>query len=127
MQPLALLSYENLLTGNQLVNKLIELGYRTAAVPDLDRLAEQAAKEKPLLCLVEVASQAKKVADAVRRLRADPRTSHVPVLAYGKLGPAQADREAAEAVRAAGAHLLAAETGILAQLPQLLEQVLHVE
>jgi hypothetical protein len=126
-KPLALLCYENLLTGNQLLNRLHDQGYRTALVTDLDRLVEQASADLPLLVAVELADRTDAVCEAVRLLKRNAATAHVPVLAYAKLGAGKGDRRFNDAARGAGIDLLANEAGLLTQLPQLLDQVLHVE
>lgn len=126
-KPLALLCYENLLTGNQLLNRLHDQGYRTALVADPDRLVEQAVADLPLLVAVELATRTDQVCEAVRQLKRHQPTAHVPVLAYAKLGAGKGDRRFNDAARGAGIDLLANEAGLLTQLPQLLDQVLQVE
>jgi PleD family two-component response regulator len=125
--PLALLYYEGLLTGSQLLNRLQDQGYRTVLVSEPDRLAEQALADLPLLVAVELAVRTDQVCEAIRQLKRHESTAHVPVLAYAKLGTGKGDRRFADAARGAGINLLANEAGLLAQLPQLLDQVLQVE
>lgn len=127
MRPLALVFYENLLTGNQILNKLRELGYRTALASDLHQIAEQASKERPLVFLVELGQEVERSCDAIHRLKSNPSTAHIPVLAYGRLGESKPGRKMAQAATAAGATLVAAEGGMLSQLAQLLDQVLLIE
>ena len=127
MQPLALVSYESLLAGNQLVNQLHELGYRTSLVPDLSQAAAQAAREKPLVLLIQLASQAGPACDAIRQVKAGTDTGHVPILAFGKFDGTKEERQLADQARVAGADLVAAEAGLRAQLPGLLDQVLHLD
>lgn len=126
-KPLALLCYENLLTGNQLLNRLQDQGYRTALVTDPDRLLEQALADLPLLVAVELATRMDQVCEAIRLLKRNAATAHVPVLAYAKLGAGKGSRRFTDAARGAGIDLLANEAGLLAQLPELLDQVLRVE
>jgi hypothetical protein len=59
----------------------------------------------------------------IRELHQDADTNHIPVLAYGD----PQKTKAIEAAVAAGAKLVAAEAGIIDQLPQLLEHVLAVD
>ena len=47
--PLALIFYESLLIGNQLMNRLQDLGYRVVVLSDLTKLTEQAAETRPLV------------------------------------------------------------------------------
>jgi DNA-binding response OmpR family regulator len=124
--PLALIFYESLLIGNQLMNRLQDLGYRVVVISDLTTLPDQAVEAKPLILISELGGLTERVCAAVRSLRAATETHHVPVL--GVLKPSDKKTEAglAEAARAAGFNLVASEQSFLAQLPQLLEQVLEV-
>ena len=126
-QPLALVFYESLLIGNQAINRLQELGYRTTLVTDLGRLAGQARAEKPLILVAELAAESERVCEAITRLRHDPETNHIPVLAFARRGTGRKQKRFEERVRGAGVSLLAGESGLLAQLPGLLDQVLAVE
>jgi DNA-binding NarL/FixJ family response regulator len=124
--PLALIFYENLLIGNQLINRLRDLGYRAKPVRDLTKLPQLAAEEKPLVVVTELAGLADRVCAAVRAVRAQAATAHVPVLAIQSPTKKRADKKVAEAARAAGVTLVASKSAYLAQLPQLLEQVLEL-
>jgi CheY-like chemotaxis protein len=124
--PLALIFYESLLTGNQLLNRLQDQGYRVEVVADLLRLPETAAAQKPIIVVVELGDAIQRVCAAVRSLRADPDTTHIPVLASFKPAGRKADLETVEAAQAAGVTLVASEPGFLAQLPQLLERALDI-
>ncbi len=126
-KPLALVFYENLLIGNQVLNKLQELGYRTTLVADLGRLTEQARTEKPLLLVLELALESDRACDAVSVLRRDPETAHVPVLAFAAEELRGRQKRFDEMARGAGISLLADESGLLAQLASLLDRVLAVE
>jgi len=124
--PLALIFYESLLIGNQLVNRLQDLGYRVIVVSDLTHLPEQAAATRPLILVCELGGMTERVCAAVRSLRAAAETHHVPVLGVVRAADKKAEAGLAEAARAAGVNLVASEQGFLVQLPQLLEQVLEV-
>ena len=124
--PLALIFYENLLIGNQLINRLRDLGYRVKPVTDLSELAALAAVEKPLVFVAELAGLADRVCAAVRALRGQADTAHVPVLAIQHRTKKRADKKLAEAARGAGVTLVASQAAFLNQLPQLLEQVLEL-
>lgn len=121
--PLAIVVYEHLLLGSQLVNRMRDLGYRVIAVTDPSTLVAQADKEKPLVVLADLDSKKNDLCAILGQLRANPATQHVPVLAFCQ----QANTKLADAAHAAGATLVAGEDAILPQLPQLLEQVLQVE
>ncbi len=121
-KPAALIHYENLLAGNQLVNRLQDLGYRVVLVTDLTSLVRRAEEERPMVFVASVGSAASPVGEAVRALRSNEATAHIPVLAFTK----ETDREIGETARRTGATLVADEAGILTQLPELLNQVLEV-
>jgi DNA-binding response OmpR family regulator len=122
-QPLALFCNQNLLLGNQLINRFQDLGYRVQALADVKKLVAEAVREKPLLVVVDLTGSPSQVCEMIRQLRENPETLHVPVLAI----TGQSDSEIVAAARAAGATLVAMEKALLAQLPQLLEQVLELD
>ena len=53
-QPLALVAYENLMPGSQLVNRLQDLGYRAHQVVEVAKLVEVAEREKPMLVVIDL-------------------------------------------------------------------------
>ena len=53
-QPLALVFYEKLMPGSQLVNRLQDLNYRVQAVNDLAAFLRSAQSEGPLLAVVDL-------------------------------------------------------------------------
>jgi CheY-like chemotaxis protein len=122
-QPLALVLYDRLLPGTQVVNRLQDLGYRVQTLSEPDRLVESAEQAKPLLVLADLESTRDDVCAALTRLKQNPATQHLPILAFG--GENAPDVQAA--AKAAGVTLIAGEAAVLNHLPQLLEQVLQVE
>ena len=122
-QPLALVVYEKLLPGSQLLNRLQDLNYRVQAVANADSLVESAAQTKPMLVLADLESSRQNVCAALGRLKQNPATQHLPIIAFG--GENAPDLQAA--ARAAGATLVVSETAILSHLAQFLEQALQVE
>jgi len=127
-KPVALIYYDDLLPGNQLVNQLQDLGYRVEVVTDVSRLVARAISAKAIVCVANFKPPASQVNAAISALRANSDTAHIPVLAFLKLsGKKSADKKLADPVRAAGATLIASEAGIRKQLPVLLEQVLEVD
>lgn len=122
-KPLALVFYERLMPGSQLVNRLQDLGYRVSAVPEPAALAPQAAKEMPMVALVDLTSAKGSVIDAIRKLRAAESTAHIPVIAFSERTNKSAQNEAV----AAGAKIVAIDEALLPQLPRLLEQALEVD
>jgi hypothetical protein len=125
-EPLALVFYEKLLPGQQLVNRLQDLGYRVQAVTNAGVLKQEVQSQKPMLLIAEFPADRPAVGQAIASLKKDPATAHVAILAYIPDVP-ETNTTLQETARAAGANLIASEAGVLEQLPQLLEQVLQVE
>ena len=122
-EPLALVFYEKLLPGQQLVNRLQDLSYRVQAVTDAASLEEQVRRQKPMLLIAEFPAEKIAVPNVVTALKKNPATAHIPVLAY----VVEASPAFQEIARSAGANLIASEAHVLAQLNQLLEQVLRLD
>lgn len=122
-QPLALLLYEDLMPGSQLVNRLQDLHYRVQPLADATQMAESARSTRPMLILADLASTRADVCAAIAQLRKDPVTTHVPVIAFTDEGAEQLQA----AGRQAGATLVVTDSAVLNHLPQLLEQALHLE
>lgn len=122
-QPLALVLYEKLLPGTQLVNRLQDMNYRVQTVSDAALLLECAEQAKPMVVLADLESTRNNVCQAIARLKEHPTTRHLPVIGFGADG-----NEALQAQgKAAGVSLVASDAALLSHLPQLLEQALHVE
>lgn len=122
-QPLALVLYEKLLPGTQLVNRLQDLNYRVLAVTDADSLVACAEQEKPMLVIADLVSTQRNVCAAIGKLRHHETTKHIPVIAFGPESQAELQQAALDA----GAALVTAESAILNHLPELLEQALDVK
>lgn len=122
-QPLALVFYDNLLPGSQLTNKLQDLGYRVQTLAGPEFLVSHSEREKPLVLIVDLFRSVEAICEAVEKLRQNPPTSHIPVLAFdGQNDP----NNQARAIKA-GVNLVANHKAAISQLERLLEQVLHVE
>jgi CheY-like chemotaxis protein len=123
-KPLALISYEKLLPGSQLANRLRDLGYRVRVLDDPGQLPQIARREMPLVIVADLASEATDLCAIIRELKASDLTRHIPVLAFGR----KQDRAFDEAAAAGAAlvALVALDDAITAQLPHLLEQVLEI-
>ena len=120
-RPLAIVFYEKLMPGSQLVNRLQDLDYRVRIVNDLASLQQCARSEGPLLVIVDLTG-CPEVCHAIAALKADSTTNHIPVIAF-------ADEKAIElqaAAQKAGATLAVSETAMINYLPQLLNQALQV-
>jgi CheY-like chemotaxis protein len=122
-KPLALVFYEKLLPGSQLINRLTDLDYRVLSFHDSYLLEDQSEREKPLVIIADLSSNKTDVCAAIKKLRENPATEHIPVLAF----TAEKNVKLQEAARTAGATLVASDTVILDQLPQLLDQALHLD
>ena len=116
--PLALVLYERLLPGTQLVNRLQDLGYRVQTAGGAEQLLACASREKPMIVLADLVSTRAKISEVISQLRQNPTTSHLPVIAFAD------DKDAAlqNAAREAGATLVVNEAAILNHLEQFLEQ-----
>jgi len=122
-RPLALLVYERLLPGSQLVNRLQDLGYRVQTSADLAALVGLAQREKPLVALIDLSFRNADVCEFIRALRTHSDTAHVPVIAFGD----PKDRALQTAAHAAGATLVAGSDGILEQLATLIDRAIDVQ
>ncbi|MDB6055304.1 MAG: hypothetical protein JWN25_2827 [Verrucomicrobiales bacterium] len=122
LKPLALVFYENLFPGSKLVNRLQDLGYRVSVVQAADQLLPTAKTDKAMFVVVDLSSQSARVIQAIGDMRNDQDTSHIPVLAFSGKTSKHLQPEATKA----GVSLIADESGILEQLPQLLEHILEV-
>jgi CheY-like chemotaxis protein len=121
--PLALAFYEHLLPGSQLVNGLQDLGYRVQTISDVQTLVLQTLQEKPLLVVADLVTSKGDVCAAIRELKRNPETKHIPIIAFTDLQ----NGELQAAATAAGATIVAGSDAILDHLPQLLDQALQVE
>jgi len=122
-QPLALVLYEKLLPGSQLVNRLQDLNYRVQTVADPALLVGCAEEAKPLLVVADLESAGNKVLTALGSLRKNSATQHLPVIGFSRDDTAEL-RAAGES---AGITLLVTEAAILNHLPQLLEKALEID
>jgi len=122
-QPLALVCYEKLLPGSQLVNRLQDLKYRVRPVADARLLVDCARQEKPMIVLADVVSSSHDVCGAVAQLKQHPETRHIPVIAIAP----EHEADTQQAARDAGATLVVSDAAVLNHLTQFLEQALQVE
>jgi CheY-like chemotaxis protein len=120
-EPLAVVYYSSLIPGSRLVSRLVDLGYRVHPLTALADLPTVCEREKPIVALVEISAAADGRRE-VKALRANPATTHIPVLAF--CGPH--DKAFAAAAQEAGISLLASSASALEQLPMLLDQALEV-
>jgi CheY-like chemotaxis protein len=122
-QPLALVLYEKLLPGTQLVNRLQDLGYRVQTVGNPASLLETATSAMPMLVIADLQSSKNDVLPVVTRLRQNQATSHVPVLGFVQ----HETEENRKAAIDAGVTVFATDAAVVNHLPLLLEQTLRVD
>ena len=122
-QPLALVSYERLLPGTQLVNRLQDLGYRVLTSPGGSALAAVAHQEKPMIVLIDLVANHAKATQAIADLRHSAATNHLPIIAYSD----DKNPTLTAAAREAGATLVVSEVAILTHLEQFLERALELD
>ena len=120
-QPLALVLYEKLLPGTQLLNRLQDLNYRVQALADTKLLVECAEQAKPMIVLVDLDSNRDQVNAAIARLKQNPATKHLPVIGFTSENAPDSKTAAPEST------LVVSEAAILNHLPQILEQALQLE
>jgi CheY-like chemotaxis protein len=121
-KPLALLCYEKLMPGVQLKTRLEQLGYRVQTLSDVRELPESAETAGPMLVIVDLFSRQNPVPASIGRLRQNPVTNHLPVIAFAS----DRDEKQQKAALEAGATLVAGETAMLMHLEPLLDQALLV-
>lgn len=122
-KPLALVCYERLMPGSQLVNRLQDAGYLVQTVADARELPTVAAQAGALVALVDLVVRKGSAADAIAQLRGELITSHLPVIAFA----GERDKQLQEAARGAGASLVVNDNALLMHLQPLLDQALAME
>ena len=122
-KPLALVVYENLMPGSQLVNHLQDLGYRVQTLANSANLIPQAEQERPLVVIVDLAVRPAELCLAITELQQNPATGHIPVLAFTD----RQKNEVQASARDAGAKVVASDVAVMSHLPDLLERVLQVD
>jgi DNA-binding response OmpR family regulator len=121
-KPLALIHYERLMPGSQLVNRLTDLGYRVLTVTEAAQFLETARREKPMIAILDLMTRAD-ICAVIEEIKADKETEHLPLIAFAA---AKEQRLHAEATRC-GATLVAFDDALLPQLPHLLEHALRID
>lgn len=120
-KPLALVLYERLMPGSQLVNRLQDLGYRTETVNDPKSLVEQAEKIMPMLVVADLEPASANISDALSRLKGNSATSHLPIIAFC------ADNSVDLPNTATAATLVVTDSAIVTHLPLFLDRALQVD
>ncbi|MCB1125198.1 MAG: hypothetical protein KDM81_01790, partial [Verrucomicrobiae bacterium] len=84
-----------------------------------------AVREKPLFVFVELNAQSEAACAAIRQVKTAGDTRHIPVFAWLAGTDRRLRDGAGRSAQAAGASVLSPGPGMLAQLPQLLDQALE--
>ncbi|MFM2082521.1 MAG: hypothetical protein RL380_1212 [Verrucomicrobiota bacterium] len=121
-QPLALVCYDRLLPGSQLVNRLQDLGYRVQTVPAPGLIAAAAVQSGALLVFADLQAAQSDVCATILQLKQSAATKHLPLIAFA--ADQHADLQAA--ARAVGA-IVVNDAMLLDHLPQLLDQALQLD
>lgn len=122
-QPLALVVYEKLMPGSQLVNRLQDINYRVLSLANPSELASAAEREMPMLIFTDVQFTGIDIVDVIISLRQNPATAHIPLVTFGD----EPGSPRAALLLTAGATLVVTDAAVLTHLPQLLEQALRLE
>ena len=117
-QPLALLLYEKLLPGTQLVNRLQDLGWRVHTLHDAAAITRAAEEQKPVIVFADLTATRGPVGDGIRHLRQNRNTAHIPVIAFAT------DEALHQSAVDAGATLVVSDTAVLQHLNQFIDQAL---
>jgi PleD family two-component response regulator len=121
--PLALLFYEDLMPGTQLINRLQDLKYRVQVVSADEDILEIAASAGPMFILMDLVSKRLDTCDRIKQLRATSTTAHIPVIAFAD----ESEDKLQSSAKEAGATLVVTDTAILPHLNQFIERALQVE
>ena len=121
-EPLALVFYERLLPGSQLVNRLQDLGYRVQTVPEITALGSTAASAGALVVFADLQTTEADIATALAQLKQAAATKHLPVIAFAD----DKHTELQAAARLVGITVVD-DALLLAHLGQLLEQALQLD
>ena len=122
LQPLAIVFYERLMPGSQLVNRLQDLHYRVLTISNPALLAVTARRESPLLLFVDLDAPGE-ICGAIEKIKADDNTKHLPIIAFAPDNKA----ELLALAQKAGANLVVGETALSGHLEPLLEQALRLD
>jgi len=122
LQPLAIVFYERLMPGSQLVNRLQDLHYRVLALSNPALLAVTVRRESPLLLFVDLDAPGE-ICGAIEKIKADDSTQHLPIIAFAPDNKA----ELLAIAQKSGANLAVSETALSGHLEQLLEQALRLD
>ncbi len=122
-EPLALIFYERIMPGSNLLNRIKDSGYRVQHISDARLLPDCVEREKPLFLVMDLETTGHNVCETIASLKKNPATQHLPIITFA--GDDKTELQAASL--AAGANFSVGETLIANHLAQLLDQALHIE
>ncbi|HAV62588.1 MAG TPA: hypothetical protein DCY13_09510 [Verrucomicrobiales bacterium] len=122
-KPLALLFYEKLLPGTQLLNRLQDIGYRVQTTNEINALPELARSAKPLIVFADLLDRQGRVPTIIKSLRQAEDTCHLPLIAFAS----EKESTLQEAARLAGASLVVNEGVLLQHLDHFMDQALQLD
>lgn len=122
-KPLALVFYERLLPGSQLVNRLHDLDYRVETVMDAALLPKIAFEKRPIVMVLDLVSKGVSISELIHEMKVNPATTHIPIIGFADKNQKKLHDQAVKN----GADLVAYDDALLPQLAQLLEHALHLE
>lgn len=123
IQPLAIVLYERLLPGSQLVNRLQDLQYRVQQLSDPTLLVLTCQDLTPLIVIADMDCCSTGILSEIASLRANPATQHLPVIGYC----AETSPMAARASEAGTLTALTTDTAVVNHLKQILDQALRLD
>jgi len=92
-------------------------------VSDTSLLVECCEQSKPMLVLADLRASQQDVCAAIGKLKCNPSTQHIPVVAFG----AEDQPANQQAALAAGVSLVVSESALLNHLSECLDQALSLE
>ena len=122
MQPLAIVYYERLMPGSQLVNRLQDASYRVVPVNNAQLLAKSVQQEMPMILFAELGAGGA-VLTVIEQLKAGAATTHIPVIGFAP----DSSELLLEKAQKSGLDLAVSDSALLNHLPQLIERALHIE
>lgn len=122
-QPLAIVLYERLLPGSQLINRLQDLHYRVHALSDPCLLASTCQELTPLIVIADLDCGSSGTLSAIAELRANPATQHLPVIGFC----AETSPMSARASEAGTLTAFTTDTAVVNHLKQILDQALRLD
>jgi CheY-like chemotaxis protein len=122
VEPLAMVCYERIMPGSQLVNRLQDLNYRVMVIANPALIVAAAQRESPLLLLVDLETGGD-VCQAIGLIKSDTTTRHLPVIAFAS----DTQSELLATAQKSGANLAVGDSLVSGHLPALLQQALQVD